>query len=469
MLSKTVSRRELLKMSGAAVAAVLLAACQPQVVEKVVEKEVTKIVEVEKKLDVITLSFITPGGLGLERLMYSNFLYKFTEENPAIKVNVSFEGWSDYMIKLPTILAGGVVPDVIHTHRSIHQEYAWRGVLIDLNPYMQRDNVDPEDFVDVLIGQFRHRGKQTGLPKDSGADNIYYNKTMMDAAGLDYPKDDWSFEDFREYALKLTRDENGYPASDPKFDPSTIKQWGYRWSDPTVGSGSNHTFSMVNAMGTNWYNEDFTECFVDHPGAIELVELLRDMRCVDHSIPTPGEALGQGDQFRAGLCAMATGHHSTTFYLKAEKVKFDYDVVFCPSGPGGQYVSTGASGWCIPTEAEYKEEAWELVKFLVSFEVQKFITSQKRWGACLKAAIEFVEPDDGYPEHFAMCHTDPFKEGAEHKATPMGGNIPPLFSKIKQISKTEFDAIHTCAGGDVAEAASRAKKQIDEVLAETLP
>ncbi len=61
--------------------------------------------------------------------MYENFVLKFMDENPSIKVNVSFEAWNDYMTKLPTLLAGGVIPDMIHQHISIVQDYAyWRRI-----------------------------------------------------------------------------------------------------------------------------------------------------------------------------------------------------------------------------------------------------------------------------------------------------------------------------------------------------
>src|SRR3954454_619277 len=90
-----------------------------------------------------TLQFITPAAVGKERDLYQSFIDGFQKENSDIKVNVSFEAWTDYMTKLPTILASGSVPDVIHQHMSIVQDYGARGALLDLNPLMQRDSVSP--------------------------------------------------------------------------------------------------------------------------------------------------------------------------------------------------------------------------------------------------------------------------------------------------------------------------------------
>jgi multiple sugar transport system substrate-binding protein len=173
--------------------------------------------------EVTTIEFITPGALGLERTMYENFVLKFMDANPAIKVNITFEAWGDYMTKLPTILAGGVIPDMIHQHMSIVQDYAYRGALADLVPFMERDDVKPEDYIPALFDAFSHEEKTFGIPKDSAAWGIYYNKTMLDAAGLPYPADDWSLDDFHNLARELTLDEAGHPASDPAFDAETIK------------------------------------------------------------------------------------------------------------------------------------------------------------------------------------------------------------------------------------------------------
>ncbi|GAI47231.1 unnamed protein product, partial [marine sediment metagenome] len=156
------------------------------------------------------------------------------------------------------------------------------------------------------------------------------------------PALDWTVDDFEQTVLLLTRDKNGYPANDPKFDASNVKHWGFAWANP---SPVELTLSpMVWAQGGRWYNEDFTEHFPTDPAVIDVMRMIIDLRCKYHAIPSPTEALGQGDQWRAGLVAMAVGHHSTTFFAKQEKVRFEYDCMPEPSGPAGQYAALGCSG-----------------------------------------------------------------------------------------------------------------------------
>ena len=412
---------------------------------------------------VTTIEFITPGGLGLERTMYENFILKFMDENPTIEANVSFESWGDYMTKLPTILAGGVIPDAIHQHMSIVQDYAHRGALSDLVPFMERDDIKAEDYIPALFDAFSNQGSTYGIPKDSAAWGIYYNKTLFDEAGAEYPATDWGIEDFHNAALALTMDEDGRPATDSGFDPESIKQWGFNWRGPTPADGEDAR-GWVRALGGDWYDDGYNETLITDDAAIEAFALFHTMRCAEHAIPTPAQALGQGDPFRAGLTAMAVSFHIMDFFSRQENVQFDYDVTFLPGGPGGQYSVVGCSGWAVPSQAEYKDEGWELVKYLTSLPVQTFIGEQKRWGVSLKEAVKAIEPGDGLPEHFAMVHTDPFVDTDLVDVISM--KFPPQQSRIREIYASEFDPVWTCASDDIETAAANTKQQVDELLAE---
>lgn len=409
----------------------------------------------------ITIKFITPAALGLERTMYENFILKFQDEHPEIKVEVSFEAWDDYMTKLPTILAGGVIPDVIHQHMSIVQDYGQRGALLDLKPYMDRDGIRPEDYIPALFDAFSNEGKVYAIPKDSAAWGVYYNKQMFDKAGVPYPSLDWTLDDFREMAIALTIDRNGRPASDPKFDPRRIKQWGFSWLVPTP-TDSENARGFVRAFGGDWYNKDYTETLITQPPVIDDFTFFHQLRCQHHAAPSPSQALGQGDPFRSGLTAMAVAFHNMDFFCRQENVRFEYDVTYLPKGPGGQYVPVGASGWAIPAQAPHKEEAWELVKYLTSEPVQRYIGQQQRWGVSLKDAVDTIVPEDTPAKNFKRVHVDPLQGRTDR--TVISFKFPANQSKIKEIYSGNFDPIWNCDSTDIKGAASRTKEQVDAVL-----
>ena len=64
-------------------------------------------------------------------------------------------------------------------------------------------------------------GQSYGMPKDFDTIALYYNKDLFDAAGVEYPNADWTWDDLKTAAEKLTKndvygfatlvgDQNGY-------------------------------------------------------------------------------------------------------------------------------------------------------------------------------------------------------------------------------------------------------------------
>jgi multiple sugar transport system substrate-binding protein len=409
------------------------------------------------------LRFITPADLGLERKLYTGFLRDFENENPGRKVTVTFEAWDDYMTKLPTLFAGGAAPDLVHQHMSIVQDYGHRGALLDLAPMMERDGIDRSAFVPSLFDAFTEGDKVYGIPKDSAAWGIYYNKDMFDEARVDYPADDWTMDDLRETARALTRDDKGRGPDDAGFDPKKIKQYGLNWMEP-VPTESENTRAFVMALGGDWYDERYTTTLIDQPAALEQFELFHTMRCEDMSTPSPALDLGQGDPFRAQLTAMTVGHHSTDFFLREEKAEFSWGITFIPRGPGGQFVPVGCSGWAIAAGAKDKEGAWELLKHLTSKPVQRSFAEQKRWAPSIQEAMDALIRDDP-TDGFVDVHVDPLRGQSDRTAITL--KFPPNQSRIKEAYAQNFDAIFTtCKSDDVAGAARATKEQVDGILAE---
>ena len=410
-----------------------------------------------------TIRFITPADLGLERKLYTKFIRDFEKSHPDLKVSITFEAWDDYMTKLPTLFAGGAVPDLVHQHMSIVQDYGRRGALLDLAPLMKRDGIDRESFVPSLFDAFTDGDKVYGIPKDSAAWGVYYNKNKFDKAGLDYPRDDWTLDDFHETVRALTYDAAGRRPDSPGFDRKNVKQWGLAWLPPTP-TDSENTRALIRALGGDWYDDAYKSTLIDQAPAIRLFELFREMRCTDASMPSPALDLGQGDPFRSGLTAMTVGFHSTDFFLREENADFEWDVTFLPGGPGGQFVPVGCSGWAIAADAKNPDGAWELLKHLVSEDVQRKIARQKRWGPSVRGAMGELVPKDPV-SGFVKVHVDPLRDRSDREVITF--RFPANQSKIKQVYAQNFDPIWTtCSTDDIRGAARKTKRQVNAILAE---
>jgi len=416
----------------------------------------------------VTLTWITPAEVGPERDFYTGFAQNFEKQNPNIKVNVSFEAWADYMTKLPTVLAGGAIPDVIHVHCSTVQDYGLRGAVRDMYEFMNRDKISKDAFFPFLIEQmsdFKTKTKLWAVPKDSAVYAVYYNKDLFDKAGVPYPKMDWTFDEFRQTAKALTLDKSGNYGNNPKFDPNNVVQWGMNWGNNATDSPlpSSDLWQMVVwGQAGPWFSDDLKKGFFDDEGHIKFVQDIVDMRCKDRSIPGAGDSMGQGDAFRNQIVAMGIAHHSQTFFYKQEKKTFNFDVVAPPSGPKGQFNAAACSGYTIPVKAQHPEEAWQFIKFLTSPDQVTPMVKVKRWGASIKDSEQYLLPEDNIPAHFKEVLYDPMFGQAKAKTAAIA--YPPYFGEMRQIWNTELGEFYTCGGTSLADAAKRVQPQIQALL-----
>src|SRR5262245_53030282 len=65
--------------------------------------------------------------------------------------------------------------------------------------------MDPKLFIQAGWDIYRfNTGKIYGVYSGADTHLLYYNKTLFDAAGLDYPTAEWTWDTFLENAKKLT-------------------------------------------------------------------------------------------------------------------------------------------------------------------------------------------------------------------------------------------------------------------------
>ena len=87
--------------------------------------------------------------------------------------------------------------------------YARSGALLDLSEFMGDGGVDPARYYPLALEAFTDGGTQYGLPATFSDVVLIYNKALFDAAGLDYPTADWTWEDEQAAAEALTDADAG--------------------------------------------------------------------------------------------------------------------------------------------------------------------------------------------------------------------------------------------------------------------
>ena len=99
--------------------------------------------------------------------------------------------------------------DVYGTAIETFQAFAARGLFIPLDDYVKAHS-DFSDFAPSLFEQSSFKGNIYYIPISWNNIMINYNRDLFDKAGVAYPKEGWTWDDFRETAKALTvKDASG--------------------------------------------------------------------------------------------------------------------------------------------------------------------------------------------------------------------------------------------------------------------
>jgi multiple sugar transport system substrate-binding protein len=130
-------------------------------------------------------------------------LYESKHAN--VKIEADYVGWEDYWDRLATGVAGGNSPDVIQMESRYVREYADRGALADLKPFLGPTirNTDLDPSV-ATIGEID--GKTYAVPTGVNIYAVVANPNLLKAAGATLPDDrSWSWDDLLRTASQVTK------------------------------------------------------------------------------------------------------------------------------------------------------------------------------------------------------------------------------------------------------------------------
>jgi ABC-type glycerol-3-phosphate transport system substrate-binding protein len=291
-----------------------------------------------------------------ENQILVDLIADFQKAHPDIQVELERIPFGEYVTKLLTQIAGGLAPDVIFVEVNNFVDLFLRGALEPLNPYIQADHVDLSAYYPQVLDRFTVDTQTYVVPRDTAPIAvIYYNKKAFDEAGVAYPTDDWTWEDFVAAGKKVMKtDANG-----------KVTRWGFvddwpLWDEWVYDAGGSFTDNVKHP--TKW-------TFAIDPDSLKGIQFRTDLMD-KYKIMLPPSGLsamggmGTSDMFINGSVAMfLSGIWKTPTFRNIKD--FKWDVVMFPKGPHGyRAFSTGGSGYGILNSSKHKKEAWELVKFI---------------------------------------------------------------------------------------------------------
>ncbi len=132
----------------------------------------------------------------------------FEAANPGVTINYTDLASQDYAIKAGTMLAGKDTSDIFMV-KEITDLINWAeaGYEEPLNAYIEKDAYDLSGFVG-MEANYAVDGKQYALPFRSDFWVLFYNKDLFDAAGIAYPTNDMTWDEYADLAIKMSGNGN---------------------------------------------------------------------------------------------------------------------------------------------------------------------------------------------------------------------------------------------------------------------
>ena len=275
-----------------------------------------------------------------------DYLKRFTEETGVKVTGKPITG--DFYDQLKTGYASKTEPDVFFMDIYQFGNFADAGLLLDINEYVDEAHV--EKFNENLLSMFTQGGKLLGIPKDYNTLGLFYNKAMFDEAGLEYPTNDWTWDDFMAAVEKL--DAHFAPQGKyalvlqnevPRFQP-ILEIAGGDLSYDEKG------YPVVNtpeiAKGFEIWNNLFVKGYATTPK-----DLGRDW---------------DGDAFDSGDVAMTIDGNWMNSYLTDSGNNLPYGTVQIPSMNGNKANMFFTVAWSASSNTKQPENAAKFIEWITS-------------------------------------------------------------------------------------------------------
>ena len=365
-------------------------------------------------------------------------LKTFQEDNPNITVKIEFRPIDAYWDKLQTEYAAGSAPDITINQMNWVVPGAARGMFVDIQPFIDRDQVDMDAYFYPMEPEWGWQGGLYGGLLYAGGQALYVNKDLLAAAGLEFPADGWTWDEMLEYAKQLTNaDEN---------------QWGLHISPvnpPYWGA------SFVHGTGGSVLNETLDKCTLTSEEARAGLQYLSDLIFVHQVMPSPTTLEGQENPFLTGKVAMLFGGTWQEGQVRSADFEWDFAPMPANADTGIRSVQMGSNAWSILSTSDHQEEAWQVVKFLMGEGGQRGMMKNGVPG------LTSVVQSDEYralhePQNIEVLWQDFANHGHDYYPTP---DTDEWWNAIGQ----ELSAIWS-GEATVEEATERACAAVDEIF-----
>lgn len=250
-----------------------------------------------------------------------NAIDAYTKENPNVKIKLEIVAENDSQAFLEQLdrfnLTGDTAEIIALPSARTYNLRAEQGFFLPLNSYLDAEGVT---YSELYSSNLAVDGTYYAIPQ-CGAQiyGVFINKDMLDEAGLAVPKMGWTWDDYADYAAKMTKGEGA-----SKVYGSHLH---FTWAE-FLREG------LFNTVMDNPYVKADGSSNLDSPYFAEWLTYIKKLQDDGYNMSyadISNDGVGYRDVFFQGRCAMLPiGEWILTNIADKNEYPHDFEVVFAP-------------------------------------------------------------------------------------------------------------------------------------------
>ena len=161
-----------------------------------------------------------------QKQMMQSLIDEFNASQDEYEASHVYVPFADYEKQLTLGIASGELPDLVILDGCSMASFIQLGLFGDISDV----DINWDEYMEGPMESTMLDGKHYGIPFATNCTALFYNKDMFDAAGIDYPDENTTWDEFHEMAKALTKDGvSGFGNAATNTDEGTFQclQWLY--------------------------------------------------------------------------------------------------------------------------------------------------------------------------------------------------------------------------------------------------
>jgi multiple sugar transport system substrate-binding protein len=312
----------------------------------------------------------------------------YAKATPGFTYDKEFNAFNDYWPKLGTQVAGGNAPDVFQMDYRYIVEYANRGAVQALDDFVGK-SLNLDDFDKDQIEGGKVNGKLYAISLGANSVAMMVNTNAFQAAGVDLPTRDWSYDDYKANAEKMSSKGGMKILADGSGNEPALENW--------LRQRGKALYTADGKIG--WTADDLIEWF----------KMWDDLR-------KAGVCVGPDDQALDATAAIDTtmitlGKAATTYANSNQLIGFQavnkntLTMINFPrakAGAGGGHYRKPSQFWSVNPKSALVEEAVKYVSFFINDVPSGLVLGVERGIPCAKHVRDALAPTLSPPDQLSL-------------------------------------------------------------------